>query len=371
MGAISASADAPVTTLCARAYRVPTDAPEADGTLTWDSTTVVVVQASAEQHTGLGWSYAPAAAAAFVEELLHPVAVGSCALDVTAVHDRMARAVRNAGRGGVAACAISAVDTALWDLKARLLEVPLHRLLGAVRDVVPVYGSGGFTSLDYPTLEGQLRGWVEAGIPRVKIKIGESWGTCVARDEDRVRFSRGVIGDDTALFVDANGAYTASQAVAVWDRLADVGVSWFEEPVTSQDLDGLRTVRERIGADVAAGEYSWELEDAARLCRAGAVDCLQIDVTRCGGITSWQRISALAQSHHLSVSAHCAPALHLAVAAATPGLRHIEYFADHVRLESLLFEGVRTPEGGSIEPGMDPGAGLSLRVSDAEPYRVR
>ena len=256
-------------------------------------------------------------------------------------------------------------------LKARLLGSSLTQLLGQARDSVPVYGSGGFTSYDDGQTREQLAGWVaKAHIPRVKIKIGESWGTNEHRDLERVALARQVIGPDAELYVDANGGYTAGQAVRVADRLTEYGVTWFEEPVSSQDLAGLAAVRRQVRPDVAAGEYSWSLADSARLIAAGAVDCLQLDVTRCGGITEFLRGSALAAAHNLQVSGHCAPNLHARVGVAVPNLRHVEYFHDHQRIERMLFDGALDPDGGILTPEADqPGLGLTLRESDAERYR--
>jgi L-alanine-DL-glutamate epimerase-like enolase superfamily enzyme len=249
--------------------------------------------------------------------------------------------------------------------------VSVTRLLGQARDSVPVYGSGGFTSYDEHQTREQLAGWVEKDrIPRVKIKIGESWGTSERRDLERVALARDVIGPDTELYVDANGGYTAGQAVRVGQRVAEYGVSWFEEPVSSQDLAGLAAVRRRVLPDVAAGEYSWSLADSARLIDAGAVDCLQLDVTRCGGITEFLRGSALAAAHNLQVSGHCAPNLHARVGVAVPNLRHVEYFHDHQRIEGMIFYGALDPGGGVMTPDPDqPGLGLTLRDADAERYR--
>ena len=311
-----------VTALNAAVYVIPTDAPEADGTLTWDKTTMVLVTARAGGERGIGWSYTSAAAATVVDELLAGTVTGRDAFDVADAAEAMARQVRNVGRPGIAAMAISAVDIALWDLKARLLGVALAGLLGRARDAVPVYGSGGFTSYQDHRTREQLSEWVgKQQIPRVKIKIGESWGADERRDLARVRLAREVIGPDAELYVDANGGYTTGQAVRVAAGLDACGVTWFEEPVSSRDLAGLAAIRRQIRPDVAAGEYSWSLADSAALIGAGAVDCLQLDVTRCGGITEFLRGAGLAAAHNLQVSGHCAPNLHAHVAAAVPSLR--------------------------------------------------
>jgi L-alanine-DL-glutamate epimerase-like enolase superfamily enzyme len=355
----------------ARAYTIPTETPEADGTMTWEATTLVLVTADCDGVTGIGWTYAPAATATFVDEVLAPVVVENDPMDVPRAAEAMARAVRNAGRPGAASCAISAVDTALWDLKAKLLGLPLHRLLGAVRDEVPVYGSGGFTTYDDKQLRRQLAGWVhDQQIPRVKIKIAESFGTEVDRDVARMQSSRAAIGPDAELFVDANGGYTAKQAVRVMERVSELDIHWLEEPVSSDDLAGLRAVRESVSPDVTAGEYGFDLAYFYRMCAAGAVDCLQVDVSRCGGITEWLRVAAMAAGFGLEVSGHCAPHLHVGVAAATPNLRHLEWFHDHVRIESALFDGVLDPTGGDIRPRHDePGLGVAFRDRDAEQFR--
>ncbi|MCQ4083767.1 mandelate racemase [Streptomyces sp. RB6PN25] len=365
--------EARVDTLAVRVYTVPTESPEGDGTLAWNSTTMVVVEATSGTTSGIGWTYGAAATASVIDDQLTGVVEGGSALDVPRANEAMSRAVRNAGRPGLIAGAISAVDIALWDLKARLLGLPLGSLLGAVRDEVPVYGSGGFTTYDDDRLDSQLRHWVEEqGIPRVKIKIGESWGTAQERDLARTRKARAAVGDAAELYVDANGGYTRKQAVRVGAALADLGVTWFEEPVSSDDLRGLRLVGAALPLDIAAGEYGYDLPYFARMVGAGAVDCMQADVTRCGGITVWMRVAALAEAHGLQISGHCAPHAHAHAAAAVPNLRHLEWFHDHTRIEEMFFDGALDPAGGAIRPvgcGM-PGLGLELCHDRANPYRT-
>ncbi|RKF29191.1 enolase C-terminal domain-like protein [Micromonospora globbae] len=359
-----------MTRLGARAYRVPTDAPEGDGTLAWEGTTLVLATAEADGHTGLGWTYGPRAVAGIVTDLLAPVVADLDPDDVPLIWSAMRSRLRNAGRPGVAGLALSAADCAVWDLKARRHGLPLARLLGVARHAVPVYGSGGFTTYDAERQHRQLSGWVhEQGIPRVKIKIGESWGGDVRRDVTRMAAARRSIGDDAELYVDANGAYQRKQAIRVAQAAADLDLRWFEEPVSSDDLAGLGQVRDRVRPDVAAGEYGYDLVYFQRM--APYVDCLQIDVTRCGGISEFLRAAAVAAAAGLEVSAHCAPHQHLAVAAATPNLRHLEWFHDHVRIESLLFDGTVPATGGTAPVPLDrPGNGLRLRTERADEYRV-
>ena len=361
-----------VERLTASVYEIPTEQPEADGTYAWDSTSTTVVQAFAGGECGIGWTYSGAPVKAVVEGKLAGLACGSDPMEVRATHEQMVRSVRNLGRPGVVAAAISAVDTALWDLRARLLGLALSELLGAARDEVPIYGSGGFTTYDDDTTRRQLHTWVqEWEIPRVKIKIGESWGADPGRDLHRVALTRQTVGGSVEVYVDANGAYSRKQAVRLGSRMAaDYDVRWFEEPVSSDDLAGLREVRDQCAADVAAGEYGYSPSYFVPMIAAQSVDCVQADVSRCGGITDWLVVAHLCQANNLQISGHCAPNLHAHVAVTVPNLRHLEYFHDHARIESLLFDGVLDPVGGSLVPDRSrPGNGLTIRESDVEQFR--
>lgn len=351
------------------AYTIPTEEPESDGTLTWDATTVVAAEVTAGGRTGLGFTYGSRACGTVIREKLERVVVGRDPMDVPGAWSRMAAEVRNVGRPGIASHAIAVVDTALWDLKARLMEVPVFRLLGGVRDEVPVYASGGFCSYSETQLADQLGGWVhDEGISRVKMKIGAGWGADPDTDVKRVSLARQAIGSQAELMVDANGAYSRKQAAAVAGELEPLGVTWFEEPVSSDDLEGLVEIRELTEIEIAAGEYGYDVWYFGRM--APHVDVLQADASRCMGITEWLRAAAVAAAHNLEISAHCAQSLHAHAACAVPNLRHLEYFHDHHRVDRILFDGVLDPGGGVLRPDPDrPGTGLELKRSDAEQYR--
>ncbi len=359
----------PIENIDVAAYTIPTDFPESDGTIKWDSTTIVIVAPEAGGVRGLGYSYADGATAHLIHELLSDVVKNCDAMDVPAAWAAMTAAVRYLGRPGIAAMAISAVDNALWDLKARLLGVSLLALLGAARDRIPVYGSGGFTSYSKEQLQAQLGGWAANGIRMVKMKIGRQ----PEDDLQRVRWARHAIGPRVQLFVDANGAYSRKQAMAFADAFQALDVTWFEEPVPSDDLEGLHLVRDRAPAemDIAAGEYGYESRYFRRMLDAGAVDVLQADATRCCGITGFLQAAALCQAHLLPLSAHCAPNLHAHPCCAVGPARHLEYFHDHARIEGMLFDGALTPVDGALRPDPGrPGMGLELKRQDAEKWRV-
>ncbi|WP_460792269.1 enolase C-terminal domain-like protein [Nocardioides maradonensis] len=353
----------------ARACTVPTDAPESDGTLEWDATTIVLVTATADGVTGLGYTYCDAAAAGVVEGVLADAVRGRDPLDVGGAWSAMWSAIRNLGQSGIAAMAVSALDIALWDLKSRLLDVPLTVALDATHASVPAYGSGGFCSYSDHRLARQLEGWAERGFRAVKMKVGRRPDL----DEHRVRVAREAVGPDVELYVDANGALTRGQARRWAQLYARRDVRWFEEPVSSDDVSGLRAVRDATtgGLEIAAGEYGWALPHFRRLLEEGAVDCLQADVTRCGGITGFRRVAALADAYGVDVSAHCAPQVSAHACCSVWHPRHLEWFHDHVRVEQLLLDGCLEPESGRLEPDRGrPGHGLTLDEAAAEKWAV-
>jgi L-alanine-DL-glutamate epimerase-like enolase superfamily enzyme len=360
---------ATVTRLRASAYSIPTDLPESDGTLKWNKTTLVLVEIEGGGRQGLGFTYADRATAVMVNDLLADIVNGRNLMDLSECWLAMVRAIRNLGRPGVSSMAIAAVDVALWDLKAKLLDLSLTALLGSVREGVPVYGSGGFTSYSVEKLCDQLAGWVAQGIRAVKMKIGAQ----PDQDLHRVAAARAAIGPNAELFVDANGAYARKQALHLSRLFAEQDVRWFEEPVSSDDLAGLHLLRERAPAsmDIAAGEYGYDLHYFRRMLEAEAVDVLQADVTRCAGITGLMQVGALCWSRSMPLSAHCAPSIHVHAGCALLPLRNLEFFHDHARIEHMLFDGALTPCGGELIPDRErPGLGLEFKHKDAAPYAL-
>lgn len=359
--------EAKIERLNVSAFQVPTDGPESDGTLQWNSTTLVLVQAHTGNVSGLGFSYASKSTAMLIHEQLRTVVVGRDAMDVQAIWDAMVCSSRNLGRAGITAMAISAVDIALWDLKARLLQLPLVKLLGQVRPGIAAYGSGGFTSYSVERLKKQLGDWAANGLRAVKMKIGRQ----PDNDLNRVRAARAAIGQETELFVDANGAYSRKQALELAHSFEEYGVKWFEEPVTSDDLEGLRLICQSSPAmmSIAAGEYGYDLIYFRRMLQAGAVDVLQADATRCGGITGFMGVAALCDAFVVPLSAHTAPSIHQHVCCSTTRACNVEYFYDHYRIEDLLFSGAAKPVQGDLCPDLSrPGLGLEFKNSDAQQY---
>ena len=363
------NSEANITHTGLRVFTVPTDAPEGDGTFQWSRTTMILVEVASGATTALGYTYADTSTAKLVGTLLDEIVKGRDAFDHGAILQAMYGRVRNLGTTGIAMMAISAIDNALWDLRARLAGLPLVSLLGRVRDGIALYGSGGFTTYDDKQLQIQLGEWAEQGFRMVKMKIG----TDPEDDVRRVHLARKAIGDSVQLFVDANGAYSVSQAILFANEFVQSDVRWFEEPVSSDDLAGLRQVRERVpeGMDIAAGEYGYTAWYFRQMLEAQAVSVLQADATRCGGISGFLDAASLCWAAHRPLSSHCAPSLHLHVCCAVPRAVHMEYFHDHARIERMFFDGFCEPSNGIMSPDLSrPGFGLSLRESDIAQYAV-
>lgn len=355
--------------LKASAYTIPTDLPESDGTMAWNSTTIVLVTVSGAGKTGMGYTYADSSVAHFIERKLKPAVLGKSSLDIAKIFDTMSLTIRNEGHCGMAYMAVSAVDAALWDLKARILAVPLCDLIGKTCEEVLIYGSGGFTSYTQRQLEKQLGGWAADGIRAVKMKIGRD----LEKDSARVNSARKAIGDQVQLFIDANGAYNVKQALYFAEEFNEHDISWFEEPVSSDDVSGLKFIREHapFSIQIAAGEYGYASGYFFNMLQTGAVDVLQADATRCGGITGFLKAGYLAEAFHIPFSFHCAPSLHLHAALCLPGFYTGEYFHDHVRIENMLFDGVSKPVSGYLKPDLtQPGLGLTFKYQDAKRYEL-
>ncbi len=352
-----------------RVYTVPTDAPEADGTVSWNSTTMVLVELAVGDVHGIGYTYADAATAKVAQHLLKTIVDSADPFQHPALWMQMQRSVRNIGNRGIAAMAISAIDIALWDLRARLLHVPLVQLLGAARQSIAAYGSGGFTSYNDRQLQSQLGGWAEQGFPFVKMKVG----THPEDDPRRVRVARGAIGDKVQLFVDANGAYTAKQAIHLAEVFHASNVTWFEEPVSSDDLAGLHFVRSHVPVpiEVAAGEYGYAAPYFENMLAAKSVDVQQADATRAQGITGFLAAAAVCDAHQIALSAHCAPSIHMHACCAVSRARHLEFFHDHARIERMFFDGFCEPRQGHMFPDWSrPGLGLELKEKDAKKFLI-
>lgn len=358
-----------IDTLKVSVFKVPTDFPESDGTFEWTSTTMVLVEIFGMGKSGIGYTYADETVASFIDRILKPLISGKNPFDINRLSDAMQVSVRNEGQCGLAYMALSAVDIALWDLKAKLLHISIADLIGRTSDRALIYGSGGFTSYSDERLEKQLGGWADQGFSQVKMKIGRH----PEKDPARIKTARNIIGEKISLFIDANGAFSVKQSLELAEKIKKYDIAWFEEPVTSEDLDGLRFIRGHapFSIKIAAGEYGYALPYFQRMLQHGAVDVLQADATRCGGITGFLKAGHLCEAYQLPFSFHCAPSVHLHAAVCLSNFFTGEYFHDHARIENLFFDGAPQPKEGFLIPDLSrPGLGLEFKYKDAVPYQV-
>jgi L-alanine-DL-glutamate epimerase-like enolase superfamily enzyme len=326
----------------------------------------VVVELRCGEHTGLGYTYGHPAVGQVIASKFGDLLRDADPMMPQRTWCEMQDQSRQLGHAGVAAMAISAVDVALWDLKAKLLGICLADALPRYREQVAIYGSGGFCNLTSEQLRSQVQGWVDDGFRSIKIKVGRD----AEDDLRRLELVRSVAGGDIEVMVDANGANSPQDAVMRAERYRrEFGVTYFEEPVSSEDLRGLAYVKQHTpaGVAVAAGEYGWNLPYFEKMLEADAVHILQADVTRCGGITNLLRVDGLCKARCMAFSAHCAPAISAHACSAMETMVHIEYFHDHVRIESMLFDGTLDPEGGVLTPDRSrPGLGLEIKRTEAD-----
>lgn len=267
---------------------------------------------------GLGGAWGPAASAYIADELA-PLAVGRDASDPDSVWRRMWAPNKPRLRGGIGAWALSAIDIALWDIAAKASDVPLHRMVGGVDAPVPVYGSGGWLSLDDRELVAECERFVDQGIGAYKLKLGSD------RDPDRIDLLRRAMGDDVTLLADANQRYSVDEAVEVSAMLADRGVAWLEEPVLADSLSDLESVARRSKVPVAAGEnvyYGWGFAD---ICERSAATFLQPDVGRCGGVGHFMQVARLAETRDLRLTSHLWHELSISLVGASPAGWAVEY----------------------------------------------
>ena len=320
---------------------------------------------------GLGVGQASPGVRQVIEHGLKDLLIGQDPFDIERLWDAMFWRVRGYGRKGLAFCALSAVDIALWDLKAKALGLPLFKLLGPFRDSVPIYGSGGWTNFTVDELTAEAMGWVEQGIKRVKIKVGKDFGQSEREDIQRLEAVRRAVGDDVAIYIDANNGYYAKQAIYMAKEFERYQVGWFEEPVLADDIDGLAKVAAATSIPVATGEHEYTKYGFRELISRGGADIVQPDVGRVGGVTEWMKVAHLAHSFDLPVAPHSVQLVHLHLACATPNLKVVEYMNVGLAGDRVWYTEFPDQKDGMWSPYPDrPGLGLELDPDAVARYSV-
>jgi L-alanine-DL-glutamate epimerase-like enolase superfamily enzyme len=317
---------------------------------------------------GLGFAYAlqgsGRALLAVAEDDLEPLVVGEDPLD----HERLAAKVywrlQTVGRLGLVTQAYSAIDLALWDLKGKAAGLPLYKLLGGARESAPVYGSDtGWLWMSPEEILDASRPYLDQGVMGIKVKVGAD----PEADADRLTRLREALGDDVWLAVDANERYDQGTALAMGRFFEEeIGADWFEEPITCEDVDGHRRLASRLEIPIAAGEMLFSRDEFARYLEGGALDVVQPDVTRLGGLTGWLKVAALAEWHHRPLSPHLLPEVGVHLACGLPGVTSVEYMP---WLYPLFVAPPRLERGRLVPPPL-PGLGLDVDPDAVGRYRV-
>lgn len=359
-----------VVSICTDFYQVPlpvtlTDATH--GAIPHFELVTVRIQDS-DGMAGLGYTYAvnsgAQAFAVLIDRYLTPVITGTDVDCTESTWERMWWALHYAGRGGHATSAISAVDIALWDLRARRAGQPLWRYLGGYDPRVPVYAGGIDLGFPVAQLLEQADRFRKDGFRAIKMKVGRpDW----REDVDRVRRMRQHVGDGFPLMVDANMRWSADQAVKMARALAEFDLVWLEEPTIPDDVPGHVRVLRDGGLPVATGENLHTLYEFQHMITAGAVSYPEPDICNVGGVTVFRKVAALAEAHNLPVTSHGAHDLTVHLMAAAPNRTYME--AHGFGLERFLADPLQIVDGVAVAPDR-PGHGLTVDFDALRPHRV-
>jgi L-alanine-DL-glutamate epimerase-like enolase superfamily enzyme len=366
---VIARSGATVTRIVCALYRVPLAEPVSDAKVftgrqqpLGDVDVLVVRIATSDGLEGLGFSYSKRAGgpALFAHaEQIAPLVVGEDPLDIGKIWEKLLWAAASVGRQGVSVQAVAAFDIALHDRKAKLMGVPLAKLLGSYRESVRCYDTGGgFLSTDIATVIANAERSLARGIGGIKLKVGGDPRTDVAR----VKQLRSALGPDVPLMVDANQQWDRAAARRIGRRLEEFDLVWIEEPLDAYDIDGHAALRARLDTPIASGEMLSAASDHRRLLEAGAVDVIQPDAPRIGGITPYRRVADLADELGVTVAPHFATQLHVHLAAAQPREGWVEWFD---WLEPLFVERLALRDGRVFVPDR-PGIGLTVSPRASE-----
>lgn len=340
----------------------------ADPTRKVEAVGYVVVDVATDQGLhGYGITYDEQGAEAireFIKHVFEPRMKGRNPLDSAVLYEENFHLFRGVGRKGLAFCAYSAVDLALWDLKGKILGLPVYKLLGGGRNVVPVYASGGWSSYTVDELVGEATMAVSRGYNAVKIKVGVEGGRNPSEDLRRVKAVREAIGPGVKLMLDANNIWTSGTAVRFANQVKEYDILFFEEPVPADDMPGLARFRRGTDVPLATGEHEYTRFGVRDLVVAGAVDVLQVDATKCGGYTETLRMNAIAQAWNITFAPHAMEHMHMHLLAAAPNGAFLERLLMFEPVVEKTFVNPPAPVNGMLRLPDGPGLGLEYKLDE-------
>lgn len=290
-----------------------------------------------------------------IEHDLKPFLIGKDASCVEKLWEEMTWKIHYVGRGGIASFAISAIDIALWDLRAKKAEEPLWKLLGGSSNSTKAYA--GAIDLNFPTekLLKNIQGYLDSGFHAVKIKLGQER---LEEDIERVAAVRNLIGPDIVFMVDANMKWSIETAIKAANLLKPFNILWLEEPTIPDDYDGYRRISKEGGIAIAAGENLHTIYEFQNMISRGNIDFPQPDASNIGGITGWLKVAQLAYAHNLPVCTHGMQELHVSLMSAIP---HASYLEVHsFPIDKFTTRPLVLDNGRAVSPDT-PGTGVEFR----------
>lgn len=304
----------------------------------------------------------------FVKYAVRPRLIGRSPFETEALFEENSHYMRGVGRKGLAFCAYSAVDIALWDIKGKALGLPLYRLLGGGDPNVPIYASGGWTSYSTEELVAEAKNMVARGYKKIKLKVGVDGGRNPSEDVRRVAAVREAIGPDVGFMLDANNVWRAAAAVQFANRVREYNIEFFEEPVFADDIPGLAEFKRGTDIPLATGEHEYTRYGARDLLLGNAADIIQCDVTRVGGYTEMLRVIAMAQAWNKGFAPHGMEHMHMHLVAAASNGMYLERLFMFEEVVRNVYKNAPEPVNGILTIPDKPGLGLELNEDYLREY---
>jgi L-alanine-DL-glutamate epimerase-like enolase superfamily enzyme len=341
--------------------RLPADEPLADGRTAAGTRDMVVVKIATQDGVeGLGVTFFGAALVATLQaavDELGALTIGEDPHRLEDIVDKLRTAAGSSGPPGIFTLALSAIDTALWDIRGKALGLPVSSLMGAFRDQVPAYASGALMrTLSLQEVEIAARRLVERGWTAMKTQLALPGGTSPELEVERIRAIREIIGPEVRLMCDINQRWTVPEAISIGQRLEPYHLHWLEDITTCDDYSGIARVAAKLTTPIAGGEYLYGITPFRHILEAGSVDIVMIDLVRVGGITQWRKVAGMAEAYNLPVVSHLIPEVHVHLMAAIPNGHLLEYMPWTRR----LFEDPPLPVKGVMAVPREPGLGLTF-----------
>lgn len=359
-----------ITRISSEEYRWPRHKPISNGKHTYTHTGVCFVKVETDAGvTGVGLSTGGAIVRAAIDQFARQL-VGEDPIDVERLWHTM-WIPKLSGRRGMTTRAISGIDIALWDLRAKVANMPLYKMLGGFRDRMPTYIAGGYyePGKGLKELAAEMADNVAMGARAIKMKIG---AVSINEDVERVKTVRQAIGPDVKLLVDANCAYRHWEAIRIARRIEDYDIYWFEEPVAPDDYEGHRKIAAATSIPIATGENEYTRYGFRDLIEHNAAAILNADANILGGVTEFMKVAALAQAHDLDIAPHGAQEVHIHLVTAIANGLILEFYRDTVdpMWGKIYSQTLRLNNDGTVSPPDAPGLGVDPIYENLAQYRI-